>query len=152
MHSLTHSFETKTFIGSLIVIISYIVSHAMDEVFIILAAFMALDYLTGVLCGLIRNGGFKYRKGINGIIKKLMYLVLILVTVLLEFLIDYLTVSSKITIQTDGAITLAMYIYLIGTEGLSIIQNLIILGIPVPPFMIKIFGLVRDQSGNLIKK
>ncbi len=151
MYSLAHTFETKTFIGSLVVVISYI-SHAMDEVFIILAAFMVLDYLTGVLCGLFKNGGFNYRKGIKGIVKKLMYLVLILVTILLEFLIEYLTLNAGIIIQIDGAIAMAMYIYLIGTEGLSIIQNLIILGIPVPPFMIKLFGLIRDESGNLIKK
>ncbi len=151
MHSLTHTFETKSFIGGIVVIISYIVK-SLDEVFIVLAAFMILDYITGLLCGLFRYGGFSYKKAVRGILKKLLFLVLILITILLEFLIDFLTTNAGITLHVQGAITTAMYIYLIGTEGLSIIQNLIILGIPVPQFMIKLFGLIRDESGNLIKK
>lgn len=151
MHSLTHSFETRTFIGGLVLILSHI-SQSMHEVFIVLAVFMILDYITGVLCGLIRNGGFDYKKGIRGIIKKIMYAVLILVTILLEFLIVYLTERAGIEVRINGAIVTAIYVYLIGTEGLSIIQNLIILGIPVPSFIIKLFGLLRDESGRIIKK
>ena len=62
------------------------------------------------------------------------------------------TSDGGLSIRVEGTVTTAMYVYLIGTEGLSIIQNLIILGIPVPEIMIKIFGLIRDDSGNLIKK
>lgn len=151
MRSPTQSFETRTFIGGLVLILSHI-SKSMGEVFIVLAIFMILDYITGVLCGLFRNGGFDYIKGIKGIIKKLMYVVLILVTILLEFLIMYLTEKTGIVIRIDGSLVTAVYVYLIGTEGLSIIQNLIILGIPVPPFLIKLFGLLQDESGKIIKK
>jgi len=151
MHSLTHSFETRTFIGGLVLILSHI-SQSMHEVFIVLAVFMILDYITGVLCGLLKNGGFDYKKGIKGLIKKLMYVVLILVTILLEFLIVFLAERAGIEIRVNGAIVTAIYVYLIGTEGLSIIQNLIILGIPVPSFIIKLFGLLRDESGRIIKK
>lgn len=151
MHGLTHTFETKTLIGGIVVVISYI-SKSLDEVFVVWAAFMIIDYFTGILCGMFKNGGFSYKKAMKGIIKKLMFLVLILVAILIEFLIDYLTKSAGLVLHMEGAISSAMYIYLIGTEGLSIIQNLIILGIPVPPFMIKLFGLIQDESGNLIKK
>jgi toxin secretion/phage lysis holin len=151
MNNLTNSFETRTFIGGLVLVLSHI-SKSMHEIFTILAVFMILDYVTGVLCGLIKNGGFDYKKGIKGFIKKLMYLVLILVAILLEFLIVYLTEKAGIILRIDGAIVTAIYVYLIGTEGLSIIQNLIILGIPVPPFIIKLFGLLRDESGEIMKK
>ncbi|NLM11576.1 MAG: phage holin family protein [Clostridiaceae bacterium] len=151
MYKLMQAFETKTFIGALVVVIAYI-SKSMHEVFVILAAFIILDYITGILCGLIKNRGFNYKKGITGALKKLSYLVLILITILIEFLINYLTNDSRVYIRIGNSITLAVYIYLIGTEGLSIIQNLIVLGIPVPPFMIKLFGLIKDQSGNIIRK
>lgn len=151
MYKLMQAFETKTFIGALVVVIAYI-SKSMHEVFVILAAFMILDYITGIICGLVKNQGFNYKKGITGALKKLSYLALILITILLEFLIKHLSKVAGIDIYTGNSITLAVYIYLIGTEGLSIIQNLIIIGIPVPPFMIKLFGLIKDQSGNIIKK
>ena len=144
-------FETKTFLGALVVVVAY-VSSSMHEVFVILAVFMALDYLTGIISGLVRNGGFSYKKGITGALKKLSYLVLILITILIEFIIKYLTSDAGLHLPIENSITMAVYIYLIGTEGLSIIQNLIILGIPVPQFMIKLFGLVKDQSGNIIRK
>jgi len=151
MYKLLQALETKTFIGSLVVIFAYI-SKSMDEVFVILAVFMVLDYITGLICGLTKDGGFNYKKGLTGAIKKLSYLVLILITILIEFLINYMTSGAGIEIPVKNSVTLAVYIYLIGTEGLSIIQNLIILGIPVPQFMIKLFGLIRDQSGNIIRK
>jgi len=151
MYKLLQALETKTFIGSLVVIFAYI-SKSMDEVFVILAVFMVLDYITGLICGLTKDGGFNYKKGITGAIKKLSYLVLILITILIEFLINYMTSGAGIEIPVKNSVTLAVYIYLIGTEGLSIIQKLIILGIPVPQFMIKLFGLIRDQSGNIIRK
>ena len=151
MYKLLQALETKTFLGSLVMIIAYI-SDSMHEVFVILGVFMILDYITGIICGLVKNGGFNYRKGITGALKKLSYLVLILVTILVEYLIVYMTENAGFNIKIGRSITMAVYIYLIGTEGLSIIQNLIILGIPVPAFMIKLFGLVRDASGNIIKK
>ncbi|WP_252891041.1 phage holin family protein [Thermoclostridium stercorarium] len=139
MYRLMQALETKTFLGSLVMVIAY-VSNSMHEVFVILAAFMVLDYITGIICGLVKNNGFNYKKGIRGALKKLSYLILILVTILVEFLIKYLTENTGFDIKIENSITMAVYIYLIGTEGLSIIQNLIILGIPVPPFMIKLFG------------
>jgi toxin secretion/phage lysis holin len=151
MADMIDTFETKTFIGGIVVVISYI-SQAMDEVFIVLAAFMILDYITGLLCGLFKNNGFSYKKAVRGIAKKAVFFILILVTILIEFLIKYITEDAGINLQVEGAIITVMYVYLIGTEGLSVIQNLIILGIPVPPFMIKLFGLIRDELGNLVKK
>lgn len=150
VHSLTRAFETKTLIGG-VVVISYI-ANSLGEVFIVWAAFMIIDYITGILCGLIKNSGYSYKKAVRGIIKKLMFFILILVTILVEFLISFVTRQAGLVLKIEGALTTAMYVYLIGTEGLSIIQNLIILGLPVPPFMIKLFGLIRDESGNLIKK
>ena len=151
MYSLTHTFEKKTIIGGAVVVISYI-ANSLNAVFVVWAAFMIIDYITGILCGLFRNGGFSYKKAVRGIVKKLMFLVLILITILLEFLIDYLTTDAGVQLHVQGTITTAMYIYLIGTEGLSIKQILIILGIPVPSFLINLFGLIRDDSGNLVKK
>ena len=151
MHGLTQAFETKAFLGGIVLLLSYI-SQSIDEVFVILAVFIVLDYITGVLCGMLRDEGYNYRIAIKGIVKKLMYLVLIMVTILIEFLIGMFTSDGGLSIRVEGTVTTAMYVYLIGTEGLSIIQNLIILGIPVPEIMIKIFGLIRDDSGNLIKK
>lgn len=151
MHNLTNAFGQKTLIGMVVVVISY-VSKSINEVFVVLTAFMILDYITGILCGLFKNGGFDYKKGIRGIVKKLMFLVLILVTVLLEFFIKNIVNNAGINLHIEGALVSAMYVYLIGTEGLSIIQNLIILGVPVPSFMIRLFGLVQDDMGNLIKK
>jgi phage-related holin len=40
---------------------------------------------------------------------------------------------------------------LIGTEGFSIIQNLLLIGVPAPEFLQKVFGLMRDNAGKLVK-
>jgi len=98
MYKLMQAQETKTFLGSLVMIIAYI-SDSMHEVFVILGVFMILDYITGIICGLVKNGGFNYRKGITGALKKLSYLVLILVTILVEYLIVYMTENAGFNIK-----------------------------------------------------
>jgi phage-related holin len=53
VHGLTQAFETKAFLGGIVLLLSYI-SQSIDEVFVILAVFIVLDYITGVLCGMLR--------------------------------------------------------------------------------------------------
>ena len=86
-----------------------------------LAVFILIDYLTGVMAAYIRPGAeISSEKGLRGIIKKLS-----LVTfVAFGHWLDY-AMGQNVFCQI---ITFSM----LGNEGISIIENLSICGVPVP--------------------
>lgn len=92
-----------------------------DVALIVLITFMVIDYITGVSVAVI-NKTLNSETGAKGLLKKLSIIMMLIVGVLLDRLIN------------DGAWvfrTLVAYFY-IANEGISIIENLSLLGVPVP--------------------
>ena len=92
-----------------------------DVALIVLIVFMVIDYITGVSVAVI-NRTLNSETGAKGLLKKLSIIMMLIVGVLLDRLIN------------DGAWvfrTLVAYFY-IANEGISIIENLSLLGVPVP--------------------
>lgn len=92
-----------------------------------LVIFMAIDYFTGlVVAGVFRksekteNGALSSKAGLQGIAKKIMMLLLVLVAVRLDILTG-----------TDY-IRDAVIIALCGNELISIIENAGLMGVPIP--------------------
>ena len=92
----------------------------------LLVLLMALDYLSGVGVALLgkspksEGGALSSRAGFAGLARKAM----ILVIVLLAAVLDQLTGSAACT----GAATM----FYIVNESLSILENAVLLGVPVP--------------------
>ena len=92
-----------------------------DVALIVLITFMVIDYITGVSVAVI-NKTLNSETGAKGLLKKLSIIMMLIVGVLLDRLIN------------DGAWifrTLVAYFY-IANEGISIVENLSLLGVPVP--------------------
>lgn len=92
-----------------------------------LVIFMAIDYLTGLIVagvfhksGKTENGALSSKAGLQGIAKKIMMLLMVLVAVRLDILTG-----------TDY-IRDAVIIALCGNELISIIENAGLMGVPIP--------------------
>ncbi|MDU6113838.1 MAG: phage holin family protein [Paeniclostridium sordellii] len=92
-----------------------------DIVLSVLVAFMAIDYMTGLIRGYV-NDKVNSTTGFKGIAKKSVILVVLIVAVLLDRLIN----DSQWIFRT-----LICYFY-IANEGISILENCTALGLPVP--------------------
>jgi toxin secretion/phage lysis holin len=146
---LTQNVGTKTFLGLITAVLMYF-WNCITEVMVILLFVLILDYITGVVQGFL-NGGFSWDKAWKGIIKKVMYGPVLIMGFTADYIVLYLTENVGIEWGLSGVIGIAACVYLIGTEGFSIIQNLLLIGVPAPNFLQKIFGLMRDNAGKLIK-
>ncbi len=140
---------TKTIISLIAAVFGYAFA-AITEIYVVLAVLMIVDYITGVVAGMLTTG-FDKNKGLKGFVKKLMYPFLLLVAIMVDYAIYYFSKSAGIDIGIKPVVSIAMCAYLIGTEGLSICQNIVIIGLPVPGFLESAFGLIRDSSGKLVK-
>lgn len=140
---------TKGFIGAVAGVIAYL-ANRIDAVLVVLAIFLVLDYIAGVTLALMQ-GQFDKKKGVQGAIKKLFYIVLVLLGFLLDFVISTVSQDAGLAFSTGGFLGLAVTLYLIGNEGLSILESLVGIGLPVPQFLQKAFGYMKDSSGKIVK-
>ena len=105
-----------------------------------LCIIMALDYITGIACALIwkkspksANGAFESLASIKGLLRKGAMLAVVWVA----FNVDKM---AGTTFLRDAVI-----MFFIGNDGLSIVENLGVIGVPLP-------GLVKNAFEILKKK
>lgn len=108
---------------------------AWDTALTVLVCFMILDYITGVLRAFI-NKEVSSNIGLIGIARKSLILVVLIVGVLLDRLLNEGTWVFR---------TLIAYFY-IANEGISLIENCVGLGLPVPQKLQD--TLIQLKEGN----
>lgn len=100
----------------------------------ILIVFMILDYVTGVVVA-YKNKTLNSEIGFNGLIKKCMILIILIVAVMLDRLLNTGTWVFR---------TLVCYFY-IANEGVSLLENVSNLGVKIP-------GKLKDALEQLNEK
>ena len=114
----------------------------------ILIAVMSIDYVTGLICGAMglsektENGYLKSHEAFKGLLKKS----LILLVVLLASLLD-MAVSKGAGIQFE-AVMGAACLWFIASEGLSILENVARMGVPVPKIMLKLLEIMKEKGNG----
>ena len=124
----------KSFIALLGTIVTWLFGK-WDTALIVLVTFMALDYATGVIRAYV-NKEVSSDIGLKGIARKAVIFVVLIVAVLLDRLINSGTWVFR---------TLACYFY-IANEGISLIENCVGLGLPVPQKLQD--TLIQLKEGN----
>jgi len=95
---------------------------------------IVLDYISGIIKA-YNTKTLSSRIGFRGLVKKIGILVLVMVSVLVD----------KVTGDTGAVRTLVVF-YFVANEGLSIIENLSIAGIPIPKSLKKALKALRKDS------
>lgn len=106
-----------------------------DVALAVLIAFMVIDYLTGVVNAIL-DKRLSSRVGFKGLAKKLFVVLMLIVAVLLDRLVN------------DGQWifrTLVAYFY-IANEGISIIENIALLGVPIPQKIVEILEQIKEKE------
>lgn len=107
----------------------------------VLIALMVADYITGVLVAAVwhkssksSSGTLNSVAGFKGLLKKCAILALVWIGVLLD--------------NATGAnyIRTAVVLFFIGNEGISLLENLGLMGVPYPTFLKKALEALHDQG------
>lgn len=101
----------------------------------VLIAFMILDYVTGVISGIVQKN-LSSAIGFNGLLRKFTIIIVLIVAVLLDRLINQGTCVFR---------TIACYFY-IANEGISILENVGRLGLPLPEKLIEILSQLKEGN------
>ena len=111
-----------------------------------LVILMAIDYLTGILCALVwkrspksADGAFESKASIKGLLRKGAMLLVVYIAARLDLM------ASTNFVRT------ATILFFCANDGFSIIENLGIMGVPLPPAVKSAFELLKakgDVSGS----
>ena len=107
-----------------------------------LVAFMAADYVTGlVVAGVFRRsgktegGGLESHAGFLGLVRKGGILLLVFLGTLLD------------SLPGGGFVRPAVCCFVMANEGLSILENLGLMGVPYPRFLGDMLESLREKGG-----
>ena len=108
---------------------------AWDLALAVLITAMILDYLTGVTRSVINGDGVNSEKGFKGLLKKITILYVVILAVLIDRLIGQGWMFRSLVCFWYAA-----------NEGISILENVASLGLPVPDSLIN--ALEQLKQGN----
>lgn len=120
----------------------------MPPLVYILIAVMTIDYITGLICGAMglspktENGYLKSHEAFKGLMKKCG----ILFVVLLASLLD-MAITKGAGVQFE-AVMGAVCLWFIGSEGLSILENVARMGVPVPKILLRLLEIMKDKGNG----
>lgn len=107
----------------------------------LLVGMMTADYLTGILVAAIwkrsdksETGALDSRAGFRGLLKKGVILLLVWLAVLVDSAFDTAYVRT------------AVVIFFVGNEGISLLENIGLMGVPYPAFLRKALEALRDKG------
>lgn len=95
---------------------------------------VAVDYITGIMKALVQKNLNSYI-GWKGLMKKCGIFITVIVSVQME----------HITNQPDTIHNLVAFAF-VANEGISILENLVEIGVPVPDIMIKFLKKMKDDG------
>lgn len=114
---------------------------------IILIVVMIIDYFSGLTKAWIM-ADVSSRIGIIGLVKKVCYFLVVCVAGVADWLISGGLSSVGVKINFSYYIGLIVTIWLIINECISILENLSIIGIPMPPLLTKIVHKLKITVEN----
>ena len=106
-----------------------------DGLLIALVVFVAVDYITGVMCA-VSDKKLSSEVGFKGIFKK----VVIFALVAIGHIID------TYVIQNGSVIRTAVIFFYLSNEGISILENVSVLRLPVPQKLKDVLEQLKDHK------
>jgi len=101
-----------------------------DGLMYALVAFVVMDYLTGVMLAVVQKR-LSSQIGFKGLFKK----------VLIFFFVGMGSIIDLYILEKGGAVRTAVIFFYLSNEGLSILENAALLGLPIPG---KLKGILLD--------
>lgn len=145
--------KAKTFTEILAAIGGAIASFftGLPAIIWILLAVMTIDYITGIICGLMgksaktENGGLSSSAAFRGLLKKMLIILVVLLAALLD---KAVSVGAGVQFEAVAGFTC---LWFIASEGFSILENVARMGVPVPKILLQALEIMKAKGNGYDK-
>jgi phage-related holin len=121
----------------------------VGELLILVPVTLIIDYVLGLTAHIYKGGTFNKELGLWGLVRKLGYFIIIIGSLMLDFIINWLTIKAGINLPIKNIFVLATTVYLLAIEWGSILRHCKTLKIPTPAFLVKAFMKVKVESETI---
>ena len=118
---------------------------------LILAGLNFTDYITGILASKRRNELVTSDKGLWGIVKKIGMWILVGLGWAMDVLINYASQYVGLSIKLPVVVATIVAVWLICNEIISILENLLDIGVAMPPFLMPLAKMIKGQVEDKTK-
>lgn len=115
----------------------------------ILIAVMVIDYISGMLKAWTK-AELSSKTGIKGIVKKVCYLLVVCVAAVVDWLITEGLNKAGVQVDVNFLMGVIVTVWLIINELISILENLSIIGVPLPSFLLRVVKKLKVTVENKI--
>ena len=112
----------------------------------VLIGVMTLDYITGLMTGAMgvsdktEGGRLSSRAAYEGLLRKVMVLVVVLLAVFLDLAVQ---VGAGVSFN---AVTGATCLWFVASEGVSVLENAALIGLPIPQVLIRALEIMKSAD------
>ena len=120
---------------------------------LLLIVAMVLDYGTGMAAAWVQKK-LSSRTGIIGILKKVGYMVVVAVAVIVDMVISSALSTAGVSSDYPNIFALLVTFWLTLNELISILENVSEIGVPIPDFLMKIIHKLKqttEEKGDVEK-
>lgn len=104
-----------------------------------------IDYITGIWAAGYRTENVSSYKGIRGIIKKVCMWLLVLVGAWIDVLLNYTAECAGLNVNLPFIVAIVVAVWLVVNEIISILENMLDIGVRMPPFLMPIVKYIKKQ-------
>ena len=136
------------FIAAFTVVNGWLGSLAMP--FYILVLTNIIDYVTGIWAAASRGERISSKRGFAGIAKKVCMWLLVAVGAIVDYIIVALTATLHIEMGFMNIVAIAVVFWLMANELISILENIHDVGVPLPPFLLKMAEYIKEKTEDAV--
>ena len=104
-----------------------------------------IDYATGVMASKYRNERLDSYKGMRGIIKKVCMWLLVIVGAFVDGLLKHSAKTIGLGVEVPFIVATLVAVWIVVNEIISILENMIDIGIDLPPFLMPIVRRIKKE-------
>lgn len=104
-----------------------------------------MDYITGLIATRYRNEVISSYKGIRGIYKKVCMWLLVIIGSFFDVLINYTVNNVGFDVSVPFIVATTVAVWLIVNEIISILENMIDIGVKIPPFLMPLAKMIKKK-------
>lgn len=105
-----------------------------------------IDYVTGLLAVPQRKEELSSYRSLKGIVKKVGMWLLVVVGAIVDELIRYAGTTVGVGVPVRFLFACVVAVWLICSELISILENIIDMGVALPPFLLPVIKLIQKQA------
>jgi len=141
--------DIKKFITAITALLSSLLGVLYVPVLLMIACNI-IDYITGLMAAKNRpGGGISSYRSIKGIQKKICMWLLVVVGAILDQLLKYAATTAGINLPITFLVACIVAIWIICNEVISILENIVDIGVDIPSFLMPIVKHIKSQTEQI---